>query len=256
MFDTLFTTYSEIEPPPIINDRIKQVQLDYHNYIESGLIDNNMQFDLDYQNDPLGYKFEPPAIKKEENNIKDYSPFEFLFQNNTQINKQFTQNNRSNIKSIKGKDTFEKAFEQAVNKNPELKKHKAFFTKLCQHEGGFNPSIQNSAGAPYYGYFGFGHAALKQVSNYTMDQFRKDPVEQILAAGKLYNWFIKEAKRLGYYNKAKQMGYSDDAIVAGCWLGGAGGVKNYILNNKDASDSHWYGGKGGTSISKRMKLFN
>ena len=154
--------------------------------------------------------------------------------------------------------SYSKAFDIASRDNPELLKHKAFLTKLRYYEGGPNskPDTRNTAGAPHYGYFGFGHAALKQVSNYTMDQFIKDPVEQILAAGKLYDWHIKEAKRLGYYNKAKQMGYSDDAIVAGAWLGGAKNAKNYVLYGKDSSDSHYYKGKGGTSISKRMKLFN
>ena len=230
MFQDIFATYNKVSPPEIDDNffNIQEVEVEDFNPIAK-----------QYSN-----QIQPEKPKKEEKKKR-------LVESKKNIS-----NTVSNYtKPVKGQDTFEKAFEQAASENPELRKHKDFFIKLCKHEGGFNPGIQNSAGAPYYGYFGFGQAALKQTSNYTMDQFRKDPVEQIRAAGKLYNQHIQAAKRLGFYDRAKQMGYSDDAIVAGAWLGGAGGVRNFILNNRDASDSHWYGGKGGTSISKRMKAF-
>lgn len=245
MFDDLFTVYSSLDPPPI--QRVTS---------EPYLREDNFE----------PYKSNISAITPSIN-FSPSDPFsvqvdepQFIRFNRPQItlnedSSEKPQSKPQKFTGRKGQAEFERAFAQAASENPELMRHKDFFIKLCKHEGGFNPGIQNSAGAPYYGYFGFGQAALKQTSNYTMDQFRKDPVEQIRAAGKLYNQHIQAAKRLGFYDRAKQMGYSDDAIVAGAWLGGAGGVKNFIMNNRDASDSHWYGGKGGTSISKRMKAF-
>lgn len=234
MFEDIFATYNKVSPP--------ETDPNFFNVQELEVEDFNPV--AKQYNNQINYQQEEPKI---ESKTKD--------KKNKKLVESKKKSNLTYTKPMKGQDTFEKAFEQAASENPELRKHKDFFIKLCKHEGGFNPGIQNSAGAPYYGYFGFGQAALKQTSNYTMDQFRNDPVEQIRAAGKLYNQHIQSAKRLGFYDKAKQMGYSDDAIVAGAWLGGAGGVRNFILNNRDASDSHWYGGKGGTSISKRMKAF-
>ena len=63
---------------------------------------------------------------------------------------------------------------------------------------------------------------------------------------------LKTIKALKIYDIGKNQGYSDDALVAGSWLGGPGGVKKYLLGKGDPSDSHWYGGKGGTSVGKIM----
>jgi len=45
------------------------------------------------------------------------------------------------------------------------------------------------------------------------------------------------------------MGWTDNAIIAGCWLGGPGGVRAYAFNNNNRSD-------GATTVGARMKAFN
>jgi hypothetical protein len=45
------------------------------------------------------------------------------------------------------------------------------------------------------------------------------------------------------------MGWTDNAIIAGAWLGGAGGVKAYAFHGKDRSDGY-------ESVGSRMKKFN
>ena len=160
-----------------------------------------------------------------------------------------------------GSKEFENAFKEAIKQDPSVEKYKDFLTRIAKKESGFNSYIQNRAGAPYYGYFQFGHAALKSVSNLTMEQFRKNPVEQIKAGARLYERFIRQSKvikvnnKISIYDLAKQKGYSDDSIAAGAWAGGLGGVKKFLLGQGDPSDSHWYGGKGGTSVGKRMNEF-
>lgn len=157
-----------------------------------------------------------------------------------------------------GHMSFEQALSEATKINPAVAKHKNFIRKIRKAEtsNSKDPRIQNSAGAPYYGWFQMGREEIKATTGLTVEQFRIDPVQQILGATKLYELYLAEVKRIGAYGLCKSKGYSDDAIVAGAWLGGAGGVKKFIKGQGNPSDSKWYGGKGGTSVGRRMNEFN
>ena len=159
------------------------------------------------------------------------------------------------IKNAKGSEEFEKVFAQAVSIYPEAAKYKNFLTLTADRESNFDSYVQNKAGAPYYGYFQMGQEEIKSTTGLTVEEFRRDPVQQIIGACKLYDKYLNTVKKLGVYDLCKQKGYSDDAIVAGAWLGGPGGVKKFITEQGDPSDSHWYGGKGGTSVGKLMNQF-
>lgn len=153
---------------------------------------------------------------------------------------------------LKGPKKFEEAFQKAVEINPKVAKYKDFLVKIAKRESGFNSHIQNTAGAPYYGYFQMGASEIKKTTGLSVEQFRNDPVQQILGAVKLYELNLKTIKAIGVYDIGRERGYSDDALVAGAWMGGPGGVKKYLLGKGDPSDSHWYGGKGGSSVGQIM----
>lgn len=156
---------------------------------------------------------------------------------------------------VKGSADFEKAFAEAVTIYPKASKYKDFLTLTAKRESGFDSYIQNTAGAPYYGYFQMGQEEIRTTTGLTVEQFRNDPVQQIIGACKLYDKYLNSVKKLGVYDLCKKEGYSDDAIVAGAWAGGPGGVKKFITGQGDPSDAHWYGGQGGTSVGKLMNQF-
>ena len=228
MFENLFATYNQVEAP----------KLDPNIYQTEEIVQ-----ELPFVQEKVTYQPTTQPTQQEVVEIQD-----------TPQKKPATQ---KKIQQIVGTAAFENAFKQAVKENPSIAKYKNFLTKTAKMESNFNSRIQNRQGAPYYGYFQFGEAALKSTSNLTMEQFRNNPVEQIKAAAKLYEQFLSQAKKVGVYNKAKSLGYSDDAIVAGAWLGGVGGVSTFLNKGIDRSDKHWSkSGKVGTTVGTRMKQFN
>ncbi len=229
MFEDLFTTYSNLDPPPIRRKTTDLAQLDLEE-ISSSL-------------------YEIPADSSSE--IKQYPEQDpFSFQTEEPHFKPHSQPKREVI--LKGSDSFEKAFEEALKINPKISKYKNFLVKTAKRESGFNSYIQNSAGAPYYGYFQMGKNEIAMTTKMSVEQFRNDPVAQILGACRLYEMNLNTIKRIGVYELGKERGYSDDALVSGAWMGGPGGVKKYLLGQGNPSDSHWYGGKGGSSVGKIM----
>lgn len=68
MFEHLFTTYQQTDPPPIITEEYKKVKDDYYNYIlpliqSDTQQDENISFsDLYYKYNPLEIETEPPGI--------------------------------------------------------------------------------------------------------------------------------------------------------------------------------------------------
>ena len=68
MFEHLFTTYQQTDPPPIITEEYKKVKDDYYNYIlpliqSDTQQEENISFlDLYYKYNPLEIETEPPGI--------------------------------------------------------------------------------------------------------------------------------------------------------------------------------------------------
>ena len=152
---------------------------------------------------------------------------------------------------------YDKAIQMGGNESEQLRSRRQLFTALANHESSFNPSIQNRAGVPAYGYFQFMqgnyrgqfHNNIGQYAGTDLNTFRNSPILQIQAANRLANSFLSSFNKVEL-EKLHQMGYSDSAIIAGCWLGGAGGVKNFAFRNKNSRDVH------GTSVGKYMQMFN
>lgn len=214
---------------------------------------------------------EPPKYFKESQNSGDKlfvnnPSFDFNMDNKyggsgylNRIFAKFDENNnkRDEYEELKGSEKFEEAFEKARQKDPSIDKYKNFLVKTAKRESGFHSYIQNQAGAPYYGYFQMGKEEIKRTTGLSVEEFRRDPVAQILGAVKLYQMNLKALKVLktpdgqSIYQLGKNQGYSEEALISGAWMGGPGGVKKYLLGLGDPSDSHWYkNGQGGSSVGK------
>lgn len=139
-----------------------------------------------------------------------------------------------------------------------------FFAKLANKESGFDPYIQNKLGAPAYGYFQFMQGTsngrswdnITRFANTDIETFRRSPELQIQAAQKLAESFLKGFSKEDY-KRARELGYSDSALLAGAWLGGVGGVRKFLHKGISVDDKAWSKGKNiGTDIQTRMKEFN
>lgn len=88
-----------------------------------------------------------------------------------------------------------------------------------------------------------------------IEQFRNNPKLQIEAAAKLAeqfkSQFTEEDRRL-----AKEKGYNENALLAGAWLGGVGGVRKVLRGEGNPSDKHWSKEGKGTTVKDRMDKFN
>lgn len=118
-----------------------------------------------------------------------------------------------------------------------------FFASIAKHESNFNPTVQNKAGAPAFGYFQFMQDGRKwnNISKFAgvdISTFRNDPILQIKAADKLANAFLAQFTEADK-KRARELGYSDSALVRGAWLGGVGGVRNFLHKGINADDKHW-----------------
>lgn len=243
MFNYLFNTYEQVRP---------------HSQIT--LKDNNEEYSDEKLDEELDEDLENYDLEDIPNQFNTYlgvtneiKPFSINYQEE-KIDNSSIKPKQQEIK-LKSSKEFEVAFQKACAINPEVQQYKIFLVKTAKRESGFNSHIQNTTGAPYYGYFQMGKDEIKRTTGLTVEEFRNNPVQQILGAVKLYKMNLSSIKRLGVYDIGRQRGYSDDALVAGAWMGGPGGVKKYLLGLGDPSDSHWYkkaGQKGGSSVGKIM----
>lgn len=169
-------------------------------------------------------------------------------------------NKAPTFKISKGLRDFSTNYNEALkvggDEAKQLQSRRTLLTHIAQIESGFNSFIQNRSGAPAYGYFQFmqGNYKGKNYNNVglyggvDLNTFRNSPVLQIRAANKLANSFIQSFSKTEL-NRLHNMGWTDNAIIAGCWLGGPGGVRAYAFNNNNRSD-------GATTVGARMKAFN
>lgn len=136
-----------------------------------------------------------------------------------------------------------------------------FFASLAKHESNFNPTVQNKTGAPAFGYFQFMQDGKKwnNISKFAgvdIATFRNNPVLQIKAADKLADSFLSQFTEEDK-KRAKELGYTDSALVRGAWLGGVGGVRNFLHKGINADDKHWDKlGNKGTSVKEAMDRGN
>ena len=183
-----------------------------------------------------------PSTKKVDNKKENNLPT-FVYSEPEKQNPQ--QNNYSG----KGYNFFKSELEQYFQHDPNARMYEDVLTRIAQHESNFNLSIQNTAGAPAYGWFQFWQdGQLNNITHYSglnIEEFRYNPQAQISSAIKMArdidrSW-TSEDLRL-----AKQLGYGRNSLLRGAWLGGVGGVRQVLRGLGNPSDGHWYNGQGRT----------
>ena len=109
-----------------------------------------------------------------------------------------------------GNAEYESAWEEYLKDNPQDAKYKEFLSSTAKRESGFR-SIQNTAGAPAYGYFQLWKTNL---GGNSPEAVLKDPKKQIALAIQLLknniSTFTDEDRK-----KARELGYSENAMLAG-----------------------------------------
>lgn len=115
---------------------------------------------------------------------------------------------------------------------------RTFWTKLAKRESSFNPQAINSIGAK--GYF--------QLMPFNRSSTWQNNTQQFAEADKLIR--SMEAKiTADDLRRAEALGLNKQALLAGAWLGGIGGMRA-ALRGKTRTD------KNGTTVMSRMKDFN
>lgn len=225
------------------------------------------KLEIDNKNNPFLSIFKPSSTNKEDsseqNNLsKPISWTDRLKAYRHDFAKSQVDNTRTSITQntvqqnplsgkITGSQEFEKLWDEYLAENPEDTEWRDFFTKIARKESNFR-NIQNTAGAPAYGFYQLWETNLQ---GHTPQEVINDPKLQIklaidLAKGNLSNFTQED------WNTAKQKGFSKNALLWGAWLGGLKGVQNYLHSNKDVSDSKYYGGKGGSTVGTYMRIGN
>ena len=154
---------------------------------------------------------------------------------------------------------FNSYYDQAIQAGgadaEQLRSRRDLFTHIAQVESTFNSGIKNR-NAPAYGYFQFMQGNYKgtNYNNITrhakvdLKTFLSSPVLQIHAANSLANEFLNSFGKTNL-DRLHSLGWTDNAIIAGAWLGGPGNVIKFAFRGIDSSD-------GNDSVGSRMRRFN
>lgn len=143
-----------------------------------------------------------------------------------------------------------------------------FWSRIAQDESGFIPDIQNSMGYNAFGLFGmlegdWNGKNMTVVSTYSgapLSVFLQNPILQIQAAQNMKNDIMHKFTDEDIA-KAREMGYTDSALVAGAWAGGIGGVRKWLHKGKNAvdimlKDSKDQDRRWAASVAGRMEALN
>lgn len=199
--------------------------------------------------------FEEP--QKKENAKEEYSIPSFLMTPREIAARPSSTPVSTSTKKYSGNnyEVFNNNLNQYIKEHPDANKYKNLLTDIAKHESNFNHSIQNTAGAPAYGYFQFWQDGrinnITKYSGLTIEDFRNNPKAQIEAAVKMAksieNQFNSEDLRI-----AKAKGYNMNQLIRGAWLGGVGGVRKVLRDQGDPSDNKWYKNGKGRSVKQAM----
>ena len=163
---------------------------------------------------------------------------------NTQLFRQFLSNKfKGGGKKHRGSRYNESTFMQDYNAawkgtRYDTPEWKAFWTKLAKRESSFNPQIMNSIGAK--GYF--------QLMPFNRSATWQNNTQQFAEADRLIRR-MEASLTQADLKKAEALGLNKQALLAGAWLGGVGGVRA-ALRGKTRADMN------GTTVMSRMKDFN
>lgn len=150
---------------------------------------------------------------------------------------------------------FKSEFDKYIERDPSAKQFESVLTRIAKCESNFNLTIQNTAGAPAYGWFQFWQdGKVNNITHYSgldVNSFVQNPQAQISSAIKLVKDILRQFTPRDY-QLAQSKGYNTNALIRGAWLGGVGGVRQVLNGTGNPNDSKWYGGKGGGSVKQVM----
>ena len=167
--------------------------------------------------------------------------------NNIQLFRQFLSNqfkeggkkNKGHSRPSYNEQTFLQDYNTAwKGTRYDTPEWRAFWTKLAKRESSFNPQVMNSIGAK--GYF--------QLMPFNRSSTWTNNTQQFAEADKLIR--SMEARITSDdLRRAEALGLNKQALLAGAWLGGIGGMRD-ALRGKTRADNN------GTTVMSRMKDFN
>lgn len=241
--DSIFSTYRSVDPIPAYEEP-EQI------YVAPEL------------SNPLFNLLDAIEKNKPSKSTEEANPHQQVrdWFNRKYITKQKTVSSKPTEYKGRGAEEFNAAYDKVEQRNPEAKQYRRFLTDIAYRESGFNPYVQNKAGAPAYGYFQFMQDGKKwdNITRYAgtdIETFRNNPELQIEAAIKLAKQFEKGFTNEDL-NKASKMGYNKWALLAGAWLAGNGGVRTFLRGQGNPNDKKWSKSGAGVSVKDRMDLFN
>ncbi len=155
-----------------------------------------------------------------------------------------------------GESPFKESYLKVVGEEDDMYK---FFSLLAKNESGYDPKAKNP-NAPAYGYFQFMQDGVDyhNISDYgdvDIDTFLNTPEIQINAARALADSFLSHLNEEDLAKMAEK-GITRSGALGGMWLGGYGGLKRYLYNNENVSDTHWDPSGAGTNMEKQIKIYN
>lgn len=155
---------------------------------------------------------------------------------------------------------FNEAYDAYEKINPEAKKNRKFLTKVAFNESRFISDSKNP-NAPAYGLFQFMQDG-KRYNNITaysgvgINEFLSNPMLQIASANKMIADIDRQLNDSDL-KRLKELGLTRNAAYGMAWLGGVGGMRNFIHKGINASDSHWYKGENkGVDMREQIKRYN
>lgn len=167
----------------------------------------------------------------------------------------------TNYSKYSGYENFQTLYDEVEKEMPQAKQYRNLLTKICAHESRFNPGVQNTAGAPAYGYFQFWEepGKLTNITHYTgmaVEDFLGNPKEQIKAAVKMAKAIDSQLTKKDL-EQAAAMNVTRSGLIGGAWLGGLRGVRQVLNGTGDPSDAKWYNGKSqGSKVSECLQRYN
>lgn len=193
---------------------------------------------------------------KEENTTQGFQGWKY-----TPITQKTDVNNE--IKSSQ-KD-FDLIYDEVIKSNPKAKELRGFLTEVARRESGFNPTIQNKAGAPAWGYFQFMQSDdgkynnIKHYAGTDVQTFLNDPKLQIESAIKLADEFERSiTKKDKIRAKAKGLDLDTrkgkEAALHAMWLAGTGGFRRW-LDGENPSDKQWSSTGQGISVEELINKY-
>lgn len=251
----------------------KYIPNDYDNYSDDNYNRYTVDEELSYipimqDNDEIPANMKPVVdeAKNEQNDKRVSSAIDDIFKNfvNT-VNMVNADNNTmrrfsSSSKSVPSSKEFEKAYDEYEKINPESRRYRKFLTKVAYHESRFNKSAKNK-NAPAYGYFQFMQDGKKynNISAFAgtgINEYLNNPVLQISSAVKMIDSINRQLTQKDRY-RLKELGISDEGAYGMAWLGGVGGLRRFIYDGVNASDSKWYKDKNqGVNMTTQLDRYN